>query len=272
MSVSLAAGSAGGGKAGGRVVPFRGAGGGLAEPTAWNEPEHDCVLCPPLRFRFNGMADLPGESGVIAGDRDFLLIPDVAPLAEGHVLLVTREHYQCAGEFGPGMWERALRWRGRVARLYRAAYGSGELLLFEHGPATPQGGGACIDHAHWHMLPGTPGIRRVVEERGRAGMPAGRAALRAYLRAGRSYLLIEEDEVMTVHPGDGVRSQFLRWAVASAGPDGTWRWQEAFGLPGSRRRFLRTLTALRAALAALPSGDQFYGDQTSDEPPPDSHQ
>jgi diadenosine tetraphosphate (Ap4A) HIT family hydrolase len=229
----------------------------LAEPTAWNEPGHDCVLCPPLRFRFNGMAGLPGESGVIAADRDFLLVPDVAPLADGHVLLMTRDHYQCAGEFGRTMWDRALGWRDRVARLYRTAYGTGELLLFEHGPATPQGGGACIDHAHWHLLPGTPGIRAVVEARGRPGSPAGRAALRAYYRTGRSYRLIEENGVMTVHPGDGVRSQFLRWAVTATGPDeATWRWQETFGLPGSRRRFLRTLSALRAARAGPPPEDQ----------------
>ena len=238
----------------------------MAEPTAWSEPpagpRHECVLCPPLRFRFNGMAGLPGESGVIAADRDFLLVPDVAPLADGHVLLMTRDHYQSAGEFDRGMWEAALRWRDRVARLYRTAYGGGELLLFEHGPASPQGGGACIDHAHWHLMPGTPGIRAGVEGRGRPGTPARRAALRAYVRGGRSYLLIEEGGVMTVHPGDGVESQFLRWAVTAAGPDAAWRWQETFGLPGSRRRFLRTLTALRAAAAAPTGGDQ----------PPDSHQ
>lgn len=239
----------------------------MAEPTAWREPGHDCVLCPPLRFRFNGMAGLPGETGVIARDRDFLLIPDVAPLAEGHVLLVTRDHYASAGEFRPRMWERALRWRDRVAGLYRAAYGSAELVLFEHGPATPQGGGACIDHAHWHLLPGTPGVRAVVEGWGRPGTPADRAVLRACLRAGRSYLLIEEAGAMTVHPGDGAESQLLRRAatvaLTAAATDEAWRWQETFGLPASRRRFLRTLTALRAAHKGLPPG----GDH-----PPESHQ
>ncbi|WP_433478994.1 HIT family protein [Spirillospora sp. CA-142024] len=234
----------------------------MAEPTVWNEPDHDCVLCPPLRFRFNGIAGLPGESGVIAGDRDFLLIPDVAPLVEGHLLLVTRDHHQCAGDFGREMWERALHWRDRVARLYREAYRTGELLLFEHGPATPQGGGACVDHAHWHLLPGTPGVRAVVEREGRPGTPADHAALRACFRTGRSYLLIEEGGVATVHPGDGVRSQFLRWAVTVTGQGETWRWQETFGLPGSRRRFLRTLGAMRAATAALPDEDH----------PADSHQ
>jgi diadenosine tetraphosphate (Ap4A) HIT family hydrolase len=231
----------------------------LAEPTLRNEPAQDCVFCPPLRFRFNGMAGLPGETGVIASDRDFLLIPDVAPLSEGHVLLVTRDHHQCAGDFDRRMWERALGWRDRVARLYRQAYGTGELLLFEHGPASPQGGGACIDHAHWHLMPGTPGVRAVVEREGRPGSPADHVVLGAWFRAGRSYLLIEEAGAATVHPGDGVRSQFLRWAVTVTGPARTWRWQETFGLPASRRLFLRTLTAMRAA---VPDTDQ----------PPDNHQ
>jgi diadenosine tetraphosphate (Ap4A) HIT family hydrolase len=234
----------------------------LAEPTVWQEPGHECVLCPPLRFRFNGMAGLPGEAGVIAEDHDFLLIPDVAPLVEGHVLLVTRDHHQCAGEFGAEMWGRALSWRDRVARLYREAYGSGELLLFEHGPATPQGGGACIDHAHWHLIPGTPGVRAVVEREGRPGTPADHATVRACFRTGRSYLLVEEEGLATVHPGDGVRSQFLRWAVKAPGENTAWRWQETFGLPGSRRRFLRTLAAMRGAAAALPDAVQ----------PPESHQ
>ncbi|TYB39373.1 HIT family protein [Actinomadura chibensis] len=225
----------------------------MVEPTPRHEPGHDCVLCPPLRFRFNEMADLPGEAGVVARDADFLLMPDVAPLAEGHLLLVTREHQQCAAAFAPPLWERALRWRDRVARLYRRAYGSDDLLLFEHGPASPQGGGACIDHAHWHFLPGAHGVRRAAEDRGLPGAPAGHAALRARFRAGRSYLLIEEDGVATVHPGDGVRSQFLRWAVTAAGrPGGAWRWQETFGLPASRRRFLLTLRSLRAAVEDEP--------------------
>ncbi|RFS81092.1 hypothetical protein D0T12_33555 [Actinomadura spongiicola] len=228
----------------------------MTEPPVWTEPRHDCVLCPPLRFRFNGMVDLPGESGVIASDGDFLLIPDLAPLVEGHVLLVTREHHQCAAMFGPEMWVRARRWRHRVARLYHRAYGTDELLLFEHGPARPQGGGACIDHAHWHFIPGTHDLRALVEAHGHRGARADHGALRAHLRTGRSYLLIEEDGVATVHPGDGVRSQFLRWAVTATRQDETWRWQETFGLPESRRRFFRTLQALRAATAP-PDEDQL---------------
>ncbi|WP_242911238.1 HIT family protein [Actinomadura terrae] len=235
----------------------------MARPSTWSAtrgaPVHDCVLCPPLRFRVNAMAGLPGESSVLARDAAFLLIPDVAPLARGHLLLVTRRHRQCAGAFGAGLWGRALRWRDHVSRLYDAAYGGGDLLLLEHGPATSQGGGACVDHAHWHLLPGAPGVRAVLEERGLPGVPAGHAALRARFRAGRSYLLVEEEGRATVHAGDGVRSQFLRWAVTAAAGNaaggaqagGPWRWQETFGTPESRRRFQRTVRDMRRAAAAV---------------------
>ncbi|WP_157431077.1 hypothetical protein [Actinomadura macra] len=222
----------------------------MAEPSIWNEPGPECVLCPPLRFRFNEMVDLPGESSVLARDTGFLLMPDVAPLAVGHLLLVTRRHHQCAGAFGYRMWEQACHWRDRVSGLYERAYGSGELLLFEHGPADSQGGGACIDHAHWHFLPGTPGVRAVLEGGGLTGTPAGHATLRTRFRTGRSYLLVEEEGRATVHPGDGVRSQFLRWAVAAARPGEPWRWQETFGLPESKHRFLRTVQGMRRAIDA----------------------
>jgi diadenosine tetraphosphate (Ap4A) HIT family hydrolase len=214
----------------------------------------DCVLCPPLRFRFNEMANLPGAGSVLASDEDFFLMPDLAPLSDGHLLLVTARHYACAGAFDPRLWARARRWRDRVARLYREAYGTDGLLLFEHGPGTEQGGGACIDHAHWHLLPTSAGLRAVVEEHGLPASPASPAMLRAYYRARRSYVMVEEDGHGTVHPSDGAPTQFLRWAATVAlerqegrRTSGPWRWQETFASPGNRSRFMDTLETLRAA-------------------------
>ncbi|WP_329520399.1 HIT family protein [Spirillospora sp. NBC_01491] len=230
----------------------------LTEPSERDGHAADCVLCPPLRFRFNDMAGLPGGAAVLAADADFFLMPDLAPLADGHLLLVTEAHHPSAGTFGGRMWARACVWRGRIARIYREAYGTGELVMFEHGPASPQGGGACIDHAHWHFLPGSPGVRAVVERSGPHGVPADHDSVRDRVREGRSYLLLEEGETVTLHPGEGVPSQFLRWAAATAllddsvahkdGSVRAWRWQETFGLPESKRSFQRTLDALRSAL------------------------
>jgi diadenosine tetraphosphate (Ap4A) HIT family hydrolase len=211
----------------------------------------DCVLCPPLRFRFNHMAALPGADGILCGDRDFYVVPDLAPVAEGHLLLVTTAHWTCSGAFPAWLWRAAVRWRDHVAAIYRAAYGTEEIAVLEHGPARPQGGGSCIDHAHWHLLPGVPGVRAVVEGQGLAGIPATHEAARALLAAGRSYLLIEEAGDGRLYAAEDLPGQFLRRAAVTAldgwpepPPSTAWRWQEMFGLPGNRRRFLATLETL----------------------------
>lgn len=231
-----------------------------AAPAAETEATYaaDCVLCPPLLFRFNEMAGLPGPPAVLERDRDFFLMPDLAPLADGHLLLVTAAHHACAGAFPPRMWAAARRWRDHVGDLYRRVYGSAAVLLMEHGPATPQGGGACIDHAHWHLLPGGRRVTPVLTARGLCPVPGGAAAAQALYAAGRSYLLVEENGECHAYPGDGAPGQFLRWAAATAiegSPPAVWRWQEMFGQPPSRTRFLITLADL--SRVARPSAARF---------------
>lgn len=231
----------------------------------------DCVLCPPLRFRFNQMAGLPGAGAVLDRDADFFLIPDLAPLVTGHVLLVTEAHHVCAGAFPPRLWTAARAWRDVLVPVLHATYGGSGATLLEHGPATSQGGGACIDHAHWHLLPGG-GVRAVVEGEGLRGVPAVEEEAMARYAEGRSYLLVEEDGVGRIYPGERAPGQFLRWAAATAldgRPARVWRWQELFGLPGSRARFLRTLGDLRGVTG--PAGGAGGG-QAPDASERDSHQ
>lgn len=217
--------------------------------------EPDCVFCPPLRFRLNRIAGLPGAAAVLGGDDAFFVIPDLAPVAEGHLLLVAAGHRLCAGALTAAEWARAERWLAWVSHLYRAAYGTTGLLVFEHGPARPQEAGACVDHLHLHLLPGAPPLARALDRSGLTGVAAGIATVRALHSAGRSYLWVGD----VVYPVDRPRAQVLRWAALAAGAPGgatgpapAWRWQESFGLPESRRRFLATLGALLPAADRTP--------------------
>ncbi len=211
----------------------------LAEPSG----EPDCVFCPQLRFRLNRIAGLPGAAAILAGDEAFFVIPDLAPVAEGHLLLVSTEHHLCAGALPPCRWDPMERWLGRISRLYQAVYGTAEVLVFEHGPSRPQAAGACVDHLHLHLLPGSPDMRAVIEDTGLTGVPFTAHAVRALHADGRSYLLVGG----TVYPVEAPRSQVLRWAALTAMGSASapvWRWQELFGLPESRGRFLSMLDAL----------------------------
>lgn len=205
----------------------------------------DCVFCPGLRFELNRLADLP--TGLLWANRDVFVIVDVAPLAEGHVLVVAVDHYPCGGACPAAVWQRAVEARRSVDRIYRTAYGRGA-TFFEHGPARSQGAGSCIDHAHWHCLPAGFDVRGVVEGYGLRGTRVTRPHLTRYFHTGASYLYLEQDGQSWAYLADELPNQFLRWATTTAleGPGPVWRWQEMYGLPEYRNRFLATRATMRS--------------------------
>jgi len=213
--------------------------------------DDDCLLCPTLRFWFNQMAGLPGLDSLLWADEDVYVAPDLAPVAEGHLLVVTNRHYQCAGACPRRIWPAIALARRRVKALYQEAYGA-EALIFEHGPARSQAAGSCIDHAHLHCIPATIELGPVVESHGLRGFTATYETLESLWNAGLSYLYLEEGSSGRAFLAEELPTQFLRNAavVAVAGEDARrqptqWRWQETCGLPVSKRRFVRTLERLR---------------------------
>jgi diadenosine tetraphosphate (Ap4A) HIT family hydrolase len=89
---------------------------------------------------------------VLFRDKLISVLPDVSPLCPGHLLAASRRHALSMAELGSSALERiAATLTGLCVKL---APHFGDYLIFEHG--TPPGDssrGACIEHAHVHMLP-----------------------------------------------------------------------------------------------------------------------
>jgi diadenosine tetraphosphate (Ap4A) HIT family hydrolase len=222
----------------------------IPDPTAGGRSSADCLLCPRLRFWFNEMADLPGPETVLWKDSDAYIAPDLAPVAEGHLLVVTDRHYECVGACPPELWGSVLAATDRVAAMYRAVYGT-PAVFFEHGPARPGAAGSCIDHTHLHCLPATAALRPALDSAGLTGEPATFDTLKALWDAGESYLYLDEAGSQVAYRAEELPSQFLRRAAGRVfgpeGPASPWRWQECCGAQASRRRFLRTVERLGPA-------------------------
>jgi diadenosine tetraphosphate (Ap4A) HIT family hydrolase len=94
-----------------------------------------CPFCDPKTVRT-----------ALATTEHFYLLPDNAPLVEGHALIIPRDHYACYGAIPPAWDEELLALKGRVARFeverYRPA------IFFEHGVF-----GQTVYHAHLHAVP-----------------------------------------------------------------------------------------------------------------------
>jgi ubiquinone/menaquinone biosynthesis C-methylase UbiE/diadenosine tetraphosphate (Ap4A) HIT family hydrolase len=222
----------------------------LLEPVS-SEKERACPFCSKYRFQLHQGAGIPGIGSMIWGDDDVYVTPDIAPLLEGHLLMITSDHYDCYGAFPAESNSIIYNIQQRIHQLFREVYHE-EAIFFEHGPAVYKEAGACINHAHWHCLPTSLAIRSAVEKRIGPGQVASLDTLHRLYRDKQSYLYIEEATGRGfVYPIRVLPCQFLREVIASLIGQQNWGWQQSFELDESKRVFRRTLNSL------LPLADEF---------------
>lgn len=116
------------------------------------QPDHHCAFCMHDALHV-----------VLAETDHFLVIADHAPLAEGHLLIVPRDHYACYGALPLEFDDEARELRERATRFLTAVYRAP--IFFEHGVFRQ-----TVFHAHLHALPlgaASPGFADEVSRIGR---------------------------------------------------------------------------------------------------------
>ena len=79
---------------------------------------------------------------------------DIGPLAEGHVLLIPKEHYQTVDEMPADATAAMLRRLPSLVRSVKAATGcEGVNVLQNNGAVAHQ----VVPHVHFHVIPRTAG-------------------------------------------------------------------------------------------------------------------
>jgi diadenosine tetraphosphate (Ap4A) HIT family hydrolase len=205
----------------------------------------NCPFCSGSRFQLNRQIGLKASSAILWGSDDVYAIPDIAPLADGHLLLATTRHLPCWGAHpNPDLISAE---KQRVRRLFRTAFDRPTVFL-EHGPACEKGAGACIDHAHLHCLPCVPSLqclRQEVERYLGPGELATQRGIQQLYREGRSYLFLEEGTGEGwVFPRPSAPRQLFRQILASMLSVSTWQWGERCRQPEARSVYHRTVDRL----------------------------
>ncbi|HEY7340354.1 MAG TPA: HIT family protein [Ktedonobacterales bacterium] len=124
---------------------------------------------------------------VLAETEHFLVVADHAPLAEGHLLIVPRDHYACYGALPEEFDGEALDLRERVSDFLIATYRAP--IFFEHGVFRQ-----TVFHAHLHALPlgaASPGFADVVRRIGSAASSPD--ALRAWYAEQGHYFYLDTE-------------------------------------------------------------------------------
>lgn len=212
-----------------------------------------CCLCGQIRgdqasdFIAHLLPEAPYVRRVLLETESLAVVPDVAPLADGHVLLCPKSHVKSFGQLPAIAAAEYDRLKAQLRALLASTFGGG-VHLFEHGMSAAGERVLCtVDHAHVHFVPLPERVRLTpLQERSWIEFDGSLASL-ARLTRGREYVMYESpDGARRVHlaaPGE-LESQYMRKVIAGALADGSsWNWRETPRAHSADRVWRRCLAA-----------------------------
>ncbi len=192
------------------------------------------------------------KSRLLGQTKNLAVIADLSPLTSGHILIISRLHhlnFAQVAEAHPSEIEALL-----VLLFPQYVQTFGRMTVLEHGSAENMSNGACITHAHLHLLPiSRQAVDKVIESDGLQGTTF--SSLRDFGRSpwtrSAYYLSGAESGFRLYEPTPELPRQYLR-SVAGAIlgiPDPEWDWAVVV-----RRELLRE-TIARTSNWVLPLND-----------------
>lgn len=194
-----------------------------------------CLLCDelennsPLSVRI-GLCAHPKTNILLESDL-FVLLPDISPLVRGHCLLVPKEHHSSFARLPPYHVNELRRFTqdciAFVSRHFSAP------LLFEHGSGSLEPrSGACIHHAHMHLLPLTASVDQWIKRFGSVQELGGTAQYELSERFTLDDYLFYQDQLgnsfLVAHLEERPPCQFIRRRIAEHFNLTDWHWENAF--------------------------------------------
>lgn len=139
-----------------------------------------CVFCEQIEQgtvtpRFAELwPGIPHRKQVLAQNKELLVVPDYSPIAQDHLLIITRGHFLSLASTPLETLLAVQQAKKDLEVFFNKTEPDKTLLFFEHGPGKLNGVvqhcGACAgaDHAHLHVVPlqeKQPGIIEFLEEK-----------------------------------------------------------------------------------------------------------
>jgi diadenosine tetraphosphate (Ap4A) HIT family hydrolase len=190
-----------------------------------------CVFCAKNDFYLYKLflGDYNFEDLVIYRSPNFIVLPDIAPLIEGYLIIIPLMHVSCFGNILNEHFAEFQSVKNYISGFLTEIYT--KPLFFEHGPAKPKDAGCCIDHAHMHCLPVNADLSLSISDKLSRDQISSINELCHYTEKRISYLFYENNEgALYSYPltneSSILPSQYLRMVVAANLKLDRWDWRE----------------------------------------------
>ena len=179
------------------------------------------------------------ESRWIFQTENFSVTPDLSPIVEGHLLIVTNKHVLSTEALNSKKKTELEETKQLIRELFKLRYDS-PATFFEHGSSSyHEEAGACIRHAHIHAIPQMVDLKKEFDTFEFAKICNPRSE-EIRLRSVDYVLLEDYQGVKTLYCNHIFPSQILRKCMTILLRAGAVRWQDGINI----QLMLKTLNDL----------------------------
>ena len=203
----------------------------------------DCFFCEDRRFELNEKIGVASDESIIYQDDYVFITPDIAPVLEGHFLIVTKVHWNSFANVDDDTYNSLERAKDY---LRHSIFSNEKVMFFEHGAVRENTAGACIDHAHMHVIPiptdiDIDGFISVFISSDK--IKANKISIQKCARDNQPYIFYETDRDSSwYYPVDMLPHQFFRMMVSYRFSITHYRWGEQYKTDKSKELFETTLS------------------------------
>lgn len=198
---------------------------------------------------FNRIYGCNPRARVLFRSDDFVLVPSLGQLAEGHLLLLPIKHWTAVGDLDDRLLVDFAGLYGAVLEILRREYGP--CVAFEHGVRSGGAGGCGISHAHLHFVPLATALDPIVS----LHLKFPHKSLGNLSELGNKskgmvgYMLyVDSNSRIYLFDTPNLESQFMRKTLTTNLSSNEWDWRAA----GREERLLATMNRLSGPFENLP--------------------
>lgn len=169
----------------------------------------DCTFCQRSEITY-----------ILKETSHFLLAADHAPLVEGHLLVIPKDHYACYGDVPETLDEELFAIKDELRQFYVQAYAP--VVFWEHGVFRQ-----TVFHAHLHCFP-WGNLNYDLDSQIHNAIVNGQGDIRNWYHAQGHYFYLEDEEVALLFAPEmerytHVMQQVFQKGLAARGVPVRWR-------------------------------------------------
>lgn len=194
-----------------------------------------CRFCKIVQDMKKGNKQASLENTVLFEGDNFFVIPALGPLLKGHILIVSKKHFDCLGS----MEKSAIsEYNDLVSKLMqKRPLKNNDFLEFEHGSKGESAAGASIVHCHIHVLPGLGYLHDILDDKLPRISLADDFASMSLLNLPHIWLRNASMQVK-LYLAEDLPSQFLRRKISYKLGHNKWDWRKY-----PRRKWVKNIVA-----------------------------